>query len=116
MTEQATIEGSALFYFLLYPIGAVGKRFFQNMASLKALVILEISRASKAPDLRYVTLSTESLNLESETQEQIQRLALDLVKEIPGEKKVISTIFLNNEEYLNLFERQVLDFLSASKA
>ncbi len=69
------------------------------MASSTALVIVEITEASKAPELKYVSVFTESI-LE-ETISTIELVALDYLKDIEGQKTVKSIIFLKDEEYCN---------------
>lgn len=83
------------------------------MASSTALVIVEITEASKAPELKYVSVFTESIF--EETISTIELVALDYLKDIEGQKTVKSIIFLKDEEYREIIKNQLFDYLSATE-
>lgn len=83
------------------------------MASSTALVIVEITEASKAPELKYVSVFTESILDESFS--KIELDALDYLKEIEGVKTIKSIICLKDEEYRKIIENQLFDYLSVTK-
>ena len=82
-----------------------------NRGVMYAIVCVEITEESKAPDLKYVTIVRISPYSKT-TEEELKELAVFYLRQTSGDKKALWVMYIDEESYLKYLKVQFADFLS----